>query len=308
METFSALLAICAGNSPATGEFLAQWPVTRSFDIFFDMCMNKRLSKQSWGWWFETPSRPLWRQCTERWLSSTRGIRDDLFRSERNSRAYLLSISHVWEPYQEQQHVWSKLPFTINRRELAIYIYITMNADIFRAISSETLRLGYIVLAKYLVFFFHTTTTSSFRETLGSFPFPPILIEVFFYWKWHCLPWQILHVYSTNPGVLAQIGKFAVVDCIKSLRAVKHTDIGIHRPYVVVSCNLTFFKTFPQTFVEFSVFKENWRLVVNNKPLYLLFLRRQIILQNTEADTSMLITGAEVTSYAIGYTGDSIIQ
>ena len=61
METFSALLAICAGNSPVSGEFSAQWPVTRSFDVFFDLCPNKRLSKQSWGWWFETPSGPLWR-------------------------------------------------------------------------------------------------------------------------------------------------------------------------------------------------------------------------------------------------------
>ena len=61
METFSALLAICAGNSPVTGEFPAQRPVTRSFDVFFDLCLNKRLSKQSWGWWFETPSRSLWR-------------------------------------------------------------------------------------------------------------------------------------------------------------------------------------------------------------------------------------------------------
>ena len=38
-----------------------KWPVTRSFDVFFDLCLNKRLSKQSWGWWFETPSCPLWR-------------------------------------------------------------------------------------------------------------------------------------------------------------------------------------------------------------------------------------------------------
>ena len=37
METFSALLAICAGNSPVPGEFLAQRPVTRSFDVFFDL-------------------------------------------------------------------------------------------------------------------------------------------------------------------------------------------------------------------------------------------------------------------------------
>ena len=54
METFSALLAICAGNSQVTGEFPAQRPVTRSFDIFFHLCLNKRLSKQSGGWWFET--------------------------------------------------------------------------------------------------------------------------------------------------------------------------------------------------------------------------------------------------------------
>ena len=65
METFSALPAICAGNSPATGEFPTQRPATRSFDVFFDLRLNKRLSKQSWGWWFETPSRPLCCQCNE---------------------------------------------------------------------------------------------------------------------------------------------------------------------------------------------------------------------------------------------------
>ena len=61
METFSALLAICAWNSPVPGEFPAQRPVARSFDVFFDLHPNKRLSKQSRGWWFETPSCPLWR-------------------------------------------------------------------------------------------------------------------------------------------------------------------------------------------------------------------------------------------------------
>ena len=65
METFSALLAICAGNSPVPGEFPAQRPVTRSFDVFFDLRLNKRLSKQSWGWWFETLSCPLWRYCND---------------------------------------------------------------------------------------------------------------------------------------------------------------------------------------------------------------------------------------------------
>ena len=62
MGTFSALLALFAGNSPVTGEFPAHRPVTQSFDVFYDLRLNKPLSKQSWGWWFETPSRSLRRQ------------------------------------------------------------------------------------------------------------------------------------------------------------------------------------------------------------------------------------------------------
>ena len=41
METFSALFAICVGNSPVTGEFPAQRPVTRSFDVSFDLRLNE---------------------------------------------------------------------------------------------------------------------------------------------------------------------------------------------------------------------------------------------------------------------------
>ena len=63
METFAALLALCAGNSPVTDEFPAQRPVMRSFDIFFNVSLNKRLNKLSWGWWSETPLRSLWRHC-----------------------------------------------------------------------------------------------------------------------------------------------------------------------------------------------------------------------------------------------------
>ena len=44
METFSALLVICAGNSLVAGEFPAQRPMTRSFDVFFDLRLNERLS------------------------------------------------------------------------------------------------------------------------------------------------------------------------------------------------------------------------------------------------------------------------
>ena len=51
------------GDSPVIGEFPSQRPVTRSFDVFFDLLSNKRFSKQSRRRWFETSSRSLWRHC-----------------------------------------------------------------------------------------------------------------------------------------------------------------------------------------------------------------------------------------------------
>ena len=65
MEIFSALLACCAGNSPITGEFTAQRPVTRNFDVFFDLRLNQQLSKQWRRRRFETPSRSLCRHWNE---------------------------------------------------------------------------------------------------------------------------------------------------------------------------------------------------------------------------------------------------
>ena len=63
METYSVLLALCAGNSLVTSEFPWQRPVTWSFNYFFDLHLNKQLSKQSWDWWFEMPLCSLWHLC-----------------------------------------------------------------------------------------------------------------------------------------------------------------------------------------------------------------------------------------------------
>ena len=65
METFSALLALCEGKPPVTGWFPPQRSVTRSFDVCFDLRLNKRLSKQSTARCFDTPSCSLWRHCYE---------------------------------------------------------------------------------------------------------------------------------------------------------------------------------------------------------------------------------------------------
>ena len=65
------------GNHP--GEFPAQRPVTRIFDVFLDLRPNKRSSKESWGWWFETLSCSLWRHYNDPvpsdWINQLRKAR-----------------------------------------------------------------------------------------------------------------------------------------------------------------------------------------------------------------------------------------
>ena len=65
MEALSALLALCVGNSPVTGEFPSQRPVTRTFGLSFDLRLTKGLGKQSRRRWFEMPSRSLWRHYND---------------------------------------------------------------------------------------------------------------------------------------------------------------------------------------------------------------------------------------------------
>ena len=62
-DVIKLLLALREGSSPVIGEFSSQMPVMRSFDVFFDLRLNKRLSRPPRGRWSETPSRSLWRQC-----------------------------------------------------------------------------------------------------------------------------------------------------------------------------------------------------------------------------------------------------
>ena len=46
-----------------SGDFPAQRPVTRSFDVFCGLRLSKQLNKQLWDWRFEMLSRSLWRHC-----------------------------------------------------------------------------------------------------------------------------------------------------------------------------------------------------------------------------------------------------
>ena len=137
METFSVLLAIRAGNSLVSGEYPAQRPVTRSFDIFFDLHLNKRLSKHSWGWWFETPDCKVTVALAVLIIPSRISMRDKM-NVLRSSNAFLytyhfrprtasktrriLEIGYLWisnELQELQRTVWQLrryLPSTVLSR------------------------------------------------------------------------------------------------------------------------------------------------------------------------------------------------
>ena len=97
METFSALLVLCEGNSPVSGRFPSQRPVTRSFDVSFDVRPNKRLSKQSKCRGSEAPSHSLWRHHNEtlhHQISCNLG--DARYRLRVQPFSNLTSVSAVW--------------------------------------------------------------------------------------------------------------------------------------------------------------------------------------------------------------------
>ena len=83
---------ISAGNSPAPDEFPTRRLVTRSFDVYFDQRLNKRLSKESWGWWFETLSRPLWRHNN---ANNVRIVQDGAFGTTRQIILFKLSSFYI---------------------------------------------------------------------------------------------------------------------------------------------------------------------------------------------------------------------
>ena len=67
---FRVTVPLC-GEFTGPSEFPTQRPVTRSFDVFFDLRLNKRLRKQPRGWWFETPLWSLWRHCNGIWMNTS---------------------------------------------------------------------------------------------------------------------------------------------------------------------------------------------------------------------------------------------
>ena len=98
-ESFSALLACCVGNSQVTGEFPTQRPVTWSFDVFFDLRLNRGLSKQSWGWWFEMPSQSFWCHSNDTQQKTMKCIYSFTEKSscQNNKTHYASEVTNIWK-------------------------------------------------------------------------------------------------------------------------------------------------------------------------------------------------------------------
>ena len=92
---------LMCGNSPVTGEFPSQRPVTRNFNIFFDLRPNKRLSKRSGRRWFETPSCWLWCRCNAiSYLSHSPSLKSQMYELYCGSFVWAMNMyrGHLLKP------------------------------------------------------------------------------------------------------------------------------------------------------------------------------------------------------------------
>ena len=111
METFSALLAFCARNSPVTGEFPHKGQWRWALILYLICALNKRLSKQPWGRRFWTPSLSLWRHCNFHPSSLTHSV-----------RFICNTIYSLWhqtfESIRNIRSCWSKLLLSVKIRTI----------------------------------------------------------------------------------------------------------------------------------------------------------------------------------------------
>ena len=114
----SPLLAFYEGNSPVNGEFPSRKPVTRSFDVFFDLRLNKRLSKQPRRRWLGTPSRSLWCHCNL--YEIARHVLNKVRLGTTLSLQFFFKIVHIWLKVCRKMHKAVKQIF--NSTALIIFI------------------------------------------------------------------------------------------------------------------------------------------------------------------------------------------
>ena len=131
------------GEFTGPGEFPTQRPVTRSFDVLFDLRLNTRLSKQPWGWWFEMPSWSLWRHRNGYKVLGICSYREFSVHPFSQTAKGFIWIYLVCVPYWNVIHILSCLIsvlcvfvklifFIILQLERHIYVCVTMCFQVLR--------------------------------------------------------------------------------------------------------------------------------------------------------------------------------
>ena len=123
---------LLCGEFTGPGEFPTQRPVTWSFDVFFDLRLGKRLSKQPRGWWFETSSWSLWRHCNVHCDPEITMLEFRLFTTYMYTELYLLqNASKLYSNINTFNAFFSKRPFLQCIQKTIIW-WITFGAPLSR--------------------------------------------------------------------------------------------------------------------------------------------------------------------------------
>ena len=116
------------GEFTGPGEFPTQRPVTWRFDVFFDLHLNKRLSKQPWGWWFDTLSWSLWRHCNViAWIVMVMSWRLFVMQNKACYPLKLKPCSYI-QKYQTQLYI-CRSTATLCQGFFVLCVYMHINPD-----------------------------------------------------------------------------------------------------------------------------------------------------------------------------------
>ena len=117
------------GEFSDPGEFTAQKPVTRIFDVFFDLRLNKRLCKQWWGWWFETLSRQLWCHRNERGEIVTDSVENKGWKPQGYTQKFIKKTSVLLHSYITMEMNWLDHHIPIPKMQKGEVSLVNLNSD-----------------------------------------------------------------------------------------------------------------------------------------------------------------------------------
>ena len=170
-------------QSCITGEFPSQRPVTQSFDIFFDLRLNRQRSKQPRGWWFETPPNSLWRHGFRKgWFYPyPLGL---LHKHWGNHKIALVPVKQPWR-------IWLNVSYIATRSNTITTTNQSTTNQTDILLNILFLSMAYTVSFHGIYYFFAWNILFLFIEYTVSFH----RTYCFFSWKYCLFSWNILFLF-----------------------------------------------------------------------------------------------------------------